>query len=70
MRSSDAEELRAALLLAARNGEAVLRGSCEFGTRYIIDFEMVRGSFRATIRSSWIIRIDEQVPRLTTCYVL
>jgi len=39
-------------------------------TAYIIDFKLTRGEQQATIRSAWIIRRDEELRRLTTCYVL
>jgi hypothetical protein len=36
----------------------------------VIDFEIEWNEKRAFIRSAWIIRADEDFPRLTTCYVL
>lgn len=66
----DAEFLRSELLRAARDAEAVPGDKDEFGTRYTVDFPIVRENSRATIRSAWIIRAGEQFPRLTSCYVL
>ena len=68
--ATDAEELRAALLEFVKNGDALRGASDEFGTRYTIDFEMVRSTKRARVRDCWIILIDEGLPRLTSCYVL
>jgi hypothetical protein len=68
--AADAEELRTALLESARTGEAVPGASDEFGTRYTVDFEMVRSTKQARLRASWIIRVDDGLPRLTSCYVL
>jgi len=68
--AADAEELRTALLESARTGDAVPGASDEFGTRYTIDFEMVRSTKQARVRGSWIIRVDDGLPRLTSCYVL
>jgi hypothetical protein len=68
--AEDAEEFRAVLLRAAIEGNAALGASDPYGTLYIIDFEMKRGEGSAMIRSSWIIRSGEAVPRFVTCFVL
>ncbi len=70
MTAGDAEELRDALLFAARAHEAVAGEQDEYGQRYMLDFEMSRPTGRARVRSSWIVRRDEDFPRLTSCYVL
>lgn len=66
----DAEELRTNLLESAKNGDALRGASDEFGTRYTIDFQMVRSTKRARVRGCWIVLIDDGFPRLTSCYVL
>jgi hypothetical protein len=68
--SSDAELLRERLIHAALEGDAITGASDEYGNRYTIDFEMTRGARRATIRSAWIVRQGDFVPRLTSCFVL
>ena len=68
--SADAEELRDALLAAARTREAVAGEADEYGRRFWVDFTMHRGDREANVRSSWIIRRGEDCPRLTSCYVL
>lgn len=68
--AEDAEELREALLSAARSGEAAATEQDEYGQRYVLDFEVVRAAGRARLRSSWIVRSGEDFPRLTSCYVL
>ena len=68
--AADAEELRAALLKSARTGDAVLGASDDFGARFTIDFEMARPTKRARVRGAWIVRTDDGLPRLTSCYVL
>ena len=52
--AADAEELRTALLESARVGDAVRCASDEFGTRYTVDFEMVRSTKRARARGAWM----------------
>lgn len=66
----DAEELREALLSAARSAEMVAAEADEYGRRYVLDFEMITSAGSATVRSAWIFRRGEDFPRLTSCYVL
>ena len=66
----DAEYLRWQLLRAARESEATRGENDEYGERYLIDFEILRGERRAVVRSTWITRSGEKAPRLTSCYVL
>lgn len=68
--SADAEELRDALLAAARTSEATVGEIDEYGQRFWVDFMMRRGGRETQVRSSWIIRRGEVHPRLTSCYVL
>jgi hypothetical protein len=70
MTDAHAEELRIALLQAVRTEDAIFGTSDIYGTRYIIDFEMMRKNQAAMIRSSWIIRSNEIVPRFVTCFVM
>jgi len=58
-----------ALKEAAASGEAILGRLDRYGQRYIIDFELVGPNGRAMLRSAWIIRADETVPRLVTCFI-
>jgi hypothetical protein len=67
---SDAAFLRKELIKAVLTTDA-MAGECDaFGQRYALDFECVRGELRAKIRSGWIVLTAENVPRLTTCFVL
>lgn len=70
IRDSDAEELKAALHAAAINEDARLGVATPHGQRYIVDFDLARAGRTVRIRSCWIIRSGEDLPRLTTCYVL
>ena len=67
---ADAEELREELLRQAAKQEASTSGSDEYGTRYIIDFEYDRSGQRARVRSCWIVKRRDELPRLTSCFVL
>ena len=66
----DAELLRDTILRAALSDEAIVGESDAYGRRYVIDFRMRGPKGEAVVRSTWIVRTDEQVPRLTSCYVL
>jgi len=68
--AANADVLYAALKRAAREDEAKVGTSDQYGVRYIIDFRLEWNGKAAIIRSSWILRSSELVPRLTTCYVL
>lgn len=64
-----AEKLPEALLTAAATEEATPANNDRFGTRYIIDSAIAGPNGTPTLRSTWIIRQGEAVPRLTSCYV-
>jgi hypothetical protein len=61
--ADDAEDLREALLSAARSEEAVAGEEDEYGKRYVLDFEMRTAVGTATVRSGWIVRHGEDFPR-------
>lgn len=66
----DAEELQLALLAAAAANDAEEGIMDQFGSRYTVDFDFIRGDVSARIRSSWIIRRGELAPRFVTCFIL
>ena len=66
----DVEVLRTALLKAVRDQMAIPTKRNAYGQKYIIDFEMNHSGKTAKVRSAWIVRSDENFPRLVTCYVL
>lgn len=70
IQSSDAGELSAALIAAARDVDASPGVANLYGQRYIVDFDFIRQGRTIKIRSTWIVRIEEDLPRLTSCYVL
>ena len=70
MEREDVEELRAALLAAARDQDADATEADEYGERYVLDFSLRHEGREARVRSAWIIRKGENFPRLTSCYVL
>ena len=67
---AEADELRAALRNALQAQEAVAAQQNSHGQKYQIDFKMADRDESVTIRSAWIIRNEEDFPRLVTCYIL
>jgi hypothetical protein len=70
MEREDAEELRAAILAAARDQDADATETDEYGERYVLDFSLRHAGRETRVRSAWIIRKGEKFPRLASCYLL
>ena len=68
--AAHAEDLQQYLLDIAQTGEAVLGVQNAYGQRYIIDFAMTTAMGTAMVRSTWIVLAGQDVPRLTSCYIL
>jgi hypothetical protein len=69
---NDADLLRQLILEAILKTEATEQKATEYGRRFVLDFELQRGVgmvlYSAVVRTAWIIRNDEDFPRLTTCF--
>ncbi|SRR5258706_3336434 len=70
LNAGPANHLRDAILSAVVTEEAILDERDGYGQRYIVDFLMSYSDNQALVRSAWIIRIGEDMPHLTSCYVL
>ncbi len=71
---NDADRLHETILEAILTAEAAEQKPTPYGRRFIVDFS-VQWSQRfvicvATVRTAWMIRNDEDFPRLTTCFIL
>lgn len=66
----DAAALRTLLLRAARDDGAVRLVRDAWGERWQIDVAIGRQDRRSVVRTIWIVRNDEEVPRFVTCWVL
>jgi hypothetical protein len=66
----DAEKLQTELLQAVYIYEAIPGKDNPYGQKYTIDFPMINSDKQAIIRSVWIVRNNENFPRLVTCYIL
>lgn len=70
MTGSNAQELKDTLLQKVITEDCAIGTVDEYGARYIVDFTYARGTKEAMVRSTWIIKLGEKRPRLTSCYVL
>lgn len=69
-----AERLRELIMEAILTTEATEQQPTSYGRRFRVDFQ-VKGEqgfvvMLVTIRSAWIIRNNEDFPRLTSCFIL
>ena len=63
--------LRQAILAAATDSDqAESRGDNGHGEVFVIRFVLSTEHGSATVLTAWIIRHGEDVPRLTTCYIV
>jgi hypothetical protein len=68
--TDDAERLRELVIEAISETEATEQQSTRYGRRFAVDFQVMGLREFVTIRSAWIIRNDEDFPRLTSCFIL
>jgi hypothetical protein len=66
----NAEELRSLILSAVGELDCIPGESDEYGSRYFVDIEWQRLEKSATIRTMWMVKRNEDIPRMTSCYVL
>ncbi len=63
------DRLRSLLLEAVLIHDAAIGRHDEYGQRYAVDFPVETEAGSAVVRSAWIIRKDDDFPRLTSCFV-
>jgi hypothetical protein len=70
---NDAERLRQLILEGILTAEAPEQKPIAYGRRFVVDLQLewYHGLVICTalVRSAWIIRNDEDFPRLTTCVI-
>ena len=63
--------LREAILdAAAHSDEVQKRGDNGHGETYVLRFPLQTAKGRAQLLTAWIVRHGEDIPRLTTCYIV
>jgi hypothetical protein len=70
LQRSDAARLRNVLLEAAHSSEASPIAVDLWGTHWRLDATIRRQGKSAVVRTIWIVRTGESVPRFVTCWVL
>ena len=62
--------LKDAILEAVLIENAVFTNRIAYGDLYNMDFNLTYLNRTATIRTAWIVRNEEDFPRLTTCFII
>ena len=55
---------------AADSADVILMGDQGFGETFEIRFSLATDKGQATVLSGWIVRRDEDFPRLVTCFIV
>lgn len=66
----DAGWLKAAILEALANTQAFEDEADEYGSRWHVDVLLTRQDKRAMVRTTWIFRAGDSLPRFVSCWVL
>ena len=61
---------QALFALAANSNEFIALGDNGFSETYVLRFGLATDQGSATVLSAWIIRHNEDFPRLTTCFIV
>lgn len=67
--SDDADELQGIIAERIRLSEYKETFSGEYGKRFYIDITIDRFNKVETVRTLWILKRDETIPRFVSCYV-
>ncbi len=65
----DADYLKEAILKALSKYKASIMREDQYGKRYTVDVKIRNLEKEAIVRTGWLIKKDEDFPRLTTCYI-
>jgi hypothetical protein len=64
------QELKGGILNEILESEATQTEINQYGVLYVVDVNIKNPPKEAMVRTSWIVRKDEDFPRLTSCYVI
>jgi len=70
LKTGDAAWLRDDLLQAAHSGEALALSADNWGSHWRVDTTIMRQGKSAMVRTIWLVRTGEEVPRFVACWVL
>ena len=65
----DAEFLKESILKALKTSKAIPGKEDQYGKRYTVDIKIRNLDQKAIVRTGWIIKKNEDFPRLTTCFI-
>ena len=68
--ANDAEWLASTLRKGIEQAECELGAVDGFGARFTAELIVEREGRTARVRTAWIIRTDQDLPRLVTCFVV
>lgn len=66
----EAEDLQTMIEKGILTSPCVATQRDTYGQRYSVDISVERSGTKAVVRTSWIVKTSEEIPRLTSCYVL
>lgn len=66
---SDAAELKAEIENQVRANPCEIGKKDQYGQRYTVEIAIVREGSKAIVLTAWILKQNEDTPRLTSCYV-
>ena len=64
------QQLKEGIFDEISNKEAIQTEINQYGVLYVVDVNIKNPPKEAMVRTSWIVRMDENFPRLTSCYVI
>ena len=67
---SDSDRLKALIFEKIAISECIETISSDYGRRVTVDFILVNFGKEAMVRTAWIIKNEELIPRLTSCYIV
>jgi Domain of unknown function (DUF6883) len=67
---ADSSWLRQVILEAVQESDAIRLAADAFGARWRVDVRVTRHGKDVVVRTLWIVRTGEDMPRLVTCWVL
>ncbi|HXL56198.1 MAG TPA: hypothetical protein VN958_08080 [Chitinophagaceae bacterium] len=69
LKKENADYLINAIKEAILINNAIKQSASAFETKYVVDFELTFENKTARVRTAWIIENEDEIPRLTTCYI-
>ncbi len=67
--ATDSVALKAAIEEGILHSEVSAHGQTPHGSRYVVDLDLTWRGKNAIVRTAWMVRNGETVPRLVSCYV-